>query len=66
MTLRKVGNEMDGFDDVEALDDLNKGVKELILKGDSMAMIEAVNSTSQNRIRQGPLFDEIKALVHVN
>lgn len=74
MALSKVETWVAEVDDIEAVAALwglqmvyTIGVCDIIFEWDSLWTIEALNTSSPNLLRQGPLFDDIKTLLqHIN
>lgn len=71
MTMSKIKNGVANADDIEAVVALRAiqmvfhiGVSNIIQKWDSMWVVDALKSFGTNMSRQGPLFKEIKVLMH--
>ncbi|XXG79379.1 hypothetical protein AAC387_Pa09g0464 [Persea americana] len=74
IALSKIKDWVAGADDIETIAGLRHiqmvytiGVCDIILGGDSLWMVDALNSSSPNLLSQGSLFDDIKILLqHFN
>lgn len=71
MAMSKIENGVDEAYDIEALAVIRalkltcyNGVSNIVLKGDSMWVVDALKSSGPNMSRQDPLFGEIKDLLN--